>query len=52
MPNFKLKYEDSKNIKADRVSTAALTYIKSNVGRLFFFLGGGRGHPVIKQIYR
>ena len=33
--NFRLKYEDSENIIADRVNTVILnfTYIKSNVGR-------------------
>ena len=36
IPNFKLKYEDSEDIKADRVNTVVSTYIKSNVGR---FLG-------------
>ena len=34
--NFKLKYEDSENIKADRVNTVVLTYINSNVGRFFW----------------
>ena len=32
----KLKYEDSENIKTDRVNTVVLTYIKSNRGT---FLG-------------
>ena len=32
IPNFKLKYEDSENIKARRVNTFVSTYIKSNVG--------------------
>ena len=28
-------YEDSENIKEDRVKAVILTYIKSNVGRLY-----------------
>ena len=35
IPNFKFKYEDSENIKADRVSTVVSTYIKSSVERFF-----------------
>ena len=46
MPNFKLKYEDSENIKAGRVNTVVLTYIKSNVGR-FFGTPGTPGHPKV-----
>ena len=40
MPNFKLTYEDSENVKADRVNTVVfnLHQIKS---RADFFLGGG-----------
>ena len=45
IPNFKLKYEDSENIKADRVSTVVSTYVKSNVGRFFF------GTPGICLLY-
>ena len=41
--NFKLKYEDSENVKADRVNTVVFTYIKLNVGRLFFCIFGGGG---------
>ena len=39
IPNFKLKYKDSENIKADRVSTVVfnLHQIKRRV-LLFFFL--------------
>ena len=35
IPNFKLKYEDSDNIKADGVSTVVFNLIKSNVRRFF-----------------
>ena len=31
IPNFKMKYEDSENIKADSASTVVSTYIKSKV---------------------
>ena len=34
--NFKLKYEDSENMKADHVNSVVLTYIKSDRGT---FLG-------------
>ena len=36
IPNFKLTYKNSENIKADCVSTDIFNfYIKSNVGRIF-----------------
>ena len=36
MPNFKLRYEDSENIKADHVNTVIFNSIKSNVKRFFW----------------
>ena len=36
IPNFKLRYEDSENIKAD----CAVVF---NLNQIFFFLGGGGG---------
>ena len=41
MSNFKLKYEDSENIKADRVNTVVLNL--RQIKRRAFFWGG---HPV------
>ena len=41
MPNFKLKYEDSENIKADRLSTVVFNL--HQIKRRAFFWGG---HPV------
>ena len=37
IPN--LKYEDSENVKADRVNTVVFNLIKSNVGHFFGTLG-------------
>ena len=48
IPNFKLKYENSENIKADRVNTFVFILIKSNIGRCFFF--GGGGHAVLTNV--
>ena len=42
IPNFKMKYDDSENIKADRVNTAVYTLYQ--IKRRAFFLG----HPVIR----
>ena len=38
IPNFKLKYKDSENIKADRVIhvQSFSTYVKSNVGPFYW----------------
>ena len=36
IPNFKLKYEDLENIKADRVSTVVFNLLKIKRGRLFW----------------
>ena len=46
--NFKLKYENSENIKADQVNTVVfkLRQIKRRAFLCFFFLGGGAGHTV------
>ena len=41
MPNFKLKYEDSENIKADRLST--IVFNLHQIKRRALFLG----HPVL-----
>ena len=43
IPNFKLKYEESENIKADRVSTVVFNLNQTSDMRSFFFLGGGGG---------
>ena len=43
IPNFKLKYEDSENIKADHVDTIAFN--SHQIKRRAFFFGGG--HPVL-----
>ena len=45
IPNFKLKYEGSENIKADRVSTVVFNL--HQIKRRAFFLG----HPVYLSIY-
>ena len=39
IPNFKLKYEDSQNIKVDRVSTVVFNL--HQIKRRAFFFGGG-----------
>ena len=45
MPNFKLKCEDSENIKADRVDAVVfnLFNLRQIKRRAFFFWGGGGG---------
>ena len=43
MPNFKLQYEDSENVKADRVNTVVFNL--HQIKHLGFFLG----HPVCLQ---
>ena len=45
IPNFKLKYEDSENIKADRVSTVAFK-VHQIKRRSFFGTPGISGHKV------
>ena len=45
MPNFKLKNEDSENIKADCVDTVVLNLHHVNHWELFL------GHPVLFQIF-
>ena len=40
MSNFKLKYEDSENIKADRVNTVVFSLHQIKHGAFFL------GHPV------
>ena len=42
IPNFKLTYEDSENIKVDRVDTAVFNL--HQIKRRAFFLGGGGGN--------
>ena len=44
IPSFKLKYQDSENINADRVNTVVFNLHK--IKRQAFFLG----HPVCKEI--
>ena len=39
--NFKLKYEDSENIKADRVNTVVFNLHQIKRRAFFFFFGGG-----------
>ena len=43
IPNFKLKYEESENIKADRVSTVVFNINQTSDMRSFFLGGGGGG---------
>ena len=47
MPNFKLKYEDSENIKADRVS--AVVFNLHQIKRRAFFFSG---HSVVSVMIR
>ena len=44
IPNFKLKYEDSKNIKSDRINTVIFNL--DQIKRRAFSLG----HPVVFQV--
>ena len=50
IPNLKLKYEDSENIKTERVNAVDLTYIKLNRGTFldtrYFGLGGGESTSI------
>ena len=49
IPNFKLKYEYSENIKADGVNTVFFNLHQIKPRAFWFFLGGG--HPVEVQSF-